>query len=169
MANWRSIPTEAWKQVFDVLVFYFSRRGLRQDAEDLAQKTLLAVLGREDFTFDDPSDFQKVCYGFANKILLAHLRQSRNTGIELDPSTPARHHDLGGLKHTDLEIFLKEVFALGEEELRDKDWELIQNAAEAILSHSPNNFPPAEANRIRVALHRARKKLGRLTGFSTKV
>src|SRR5579864_726204 len=102
MANCRSISPEAWAHARESLVFYFSRRHARSDAEDLAQETLLAVWNREDYEFEKEEDFLKVCYGFARRILLEGYRDAhRHAGSEMDPSHPAPQHEWSGQRATE--------------------------------------------------------------------
>jgi hypothetical protein len=165
MPSCRQIPPEAWAQAFESLVFYFSRRLCVEDAQDLAQQTLLAVARREDYEFEKVDDFQRVCYGFAGKILQAHFqRGGKRIPVPLEPTMQEPEHHAAGAESVEDAIYLKEVLQVGLEQLSERDCLLIQEAAEAQMENRFHNYPPGEANTLRVALHRARKKLAQLTG-----
>jgi hypothetical protein len=133
-------------------------RPLRQDARIWHKD--FAGRARRRTTFDDPSDFQGVFASLTRYFWL--ISASHAIPARVGSKSPCPPPRPGGLKHTDLEIFLK-VFA-GRRGVTRQGLGVDPERRGRPL-HRPNNFPPAEANRIRVALHRARKKLGRLTGF----
>jgi DNA-directed RNA polymerase specialized sigma24 family protein len=166
MANSRSIPPEAWAHARESLIFYFSRRHARADAEDLAQETLLTIWNKEDYEFEREGDFLKVCYGFARHVSKEGYRESqRHAGAELEPSFPAPQHEWGGARATEARILLEKVCAIGRSKLRDKDWQLIQQAAESDPASVAQELNMGNANKVRVRLHRARRKLAKLTGL----
>jgi len=166
MPNCRSISPETWAHARESLVFYFSRRHARSDAEDLAQETLLAVWNREDYEFDREEDFLKVCYGFARHISKEGYRESqRHAGAPLDPALPAPQHDWSGPRATEARMLLEQVCEIGKSQLRDKDWQLIQQAAGNDRASMAKELKLGDANNVRVHLHRARRKLAKLTGL----
>jgi len=165
MPNCRDIPPEAWGQAYQALVFYFSRRYLVSNAEDLAQQTLLVIWNRPEFTFEQATDFQKVCYGFAARILSAERRkQIRTTHAPLDPNMPGPANRAGAQAAEDL-VFLHEVMEKAPTKLTSEEWKLIASTAESTLANVPYNFAKPDANSLRVRLHRVRKKLALKMGW----
>jgi DNA-directed RNA polymerase specialized sigma24 family protein len=165
----RSIPPEAWAKAFQALVFYFSRRLGVENAQDLAQQTLLVVLQRHDFTFEKEEDFLRVCYGFAGNILRASLRKDGKRGeVSLDSIAMEREDPSAGAKRLENAIYLQDVLRVGEEQLNEREWEIIGKAAEAQLESQPYSYGADKPNAVRVALHRARKKLEELTSGREK-
>lgn len=159
MLNCRSIPTELWIQARMLLVSYFSRRGMA-NAEDLAHDTLTAVWSRENFEFEKEEDFLKICYGFARNIYLDGCRKVRNySSYELDNVMESPVHRVNGLEGNEITIFLEEVHKRAEVELAANEWALI---AEAVTSDSTARHGLGSD---RMRLHRARKKLAKLTGW----
>jgi DNA-directed RNA polymerase specialized sigma24 family protein len=163
MPNFRSITPEAWEHARQALVFYFSRRHGFAQAEDLAQETLMAIMSREDFEFEKQEDFLRVCYGFASRIALKGHRTESKYANDLRTSPPASRQG-NELNKSELAILLQEVCRIGQTQLRDQEWKLIQAAA---TSEDRTNLSTesGDANRVRVKLHRARKKLALLTGW----
>ena len=166
MANSRSISPEAWAHARESLVFYFSRRHARADAEDLAQETLLAVWNREDYEFDKEEDFLRVCYGFARHISEEGYRKAhRHAGAPLDDSLAAPQHEWSSAEATEARILLEKVCEIGRSKLLDKDWRMIQQAAELDRASMAKDLNMGDANNVRVRLYRARRKLAKLTGL----
>jgi RNA polymerase sigma factor (sigma-70 family) len=166
MPNSHSISPETWAHARQCLIFYFSRRHARSDAEDLAQETLLALWNREDYEFAKDEDFLKVCYGFARRILLEGYRETqRHAATALDPSHPAPQREPGSQRATESSMLLAEVCAVGQSQLTDKEWNLITMAAERNRTTIADELKLGGANNVRVRLHRARKKLAKLTGL----
>jgi DNA-directed RNA polymerase specialized sigma24 family protein len=165
MANSRSISPEAWAHAQESLIFYFSRRHARADAEDLAQETLLAIWNREDYEFDKEEDFLRVCYGFARHISKEGYRETvRHAGVPLDPSLPMPQHEWSGARATESRILLEKVCEIGRSQLHEKDWQIIEQAADIDRATMAKEFNMGDANNVRVRLHRARRKLAKLTG-----
>lgn len=166
MLNCRAIAPTAWEHARKVLVFYFSRRHGRMDAEDLAQETLASVWSRNDYGFEKEQDFLRVCYGFARLILQKGYREARkHAGEELNASRPAAGHSTGGAAEAEWRILLFQICQVGASQLREKEWQLIQDAATSDFAGTARESTLADANTVRVRLHRARKKLARLTGW----
>src|ERR1700743_619659 len=118
MINSHSIPKELWVHARERLIFFFSRRLGIQNAEDLAQTTLLAVWGRKDFEFEKEEEFLRVCYGFARKILKEVYRDKKNQEwVELDSDLEEKISGVRGLKGAEAAAFLAEVGRLGREML----------------------------------------------------
>ncbi|HLJ30746.1 MAG TPA: hypothetical protein VKY85_28840 [Candidatus Angelobacter sp.] len=166
MANCRSMPPETWAHARECLVFYFSRRHARSDAEDLAQETLMALWNREDYEFEKEEDFLKVCYGFARHISQQGYRETeRHAGDPLDPSLHAAPHEWSSQRAMESRMFLAEVCEIGRSQLRDNDWQIIQQGATSDRATMAEEFKMGDANNVRVRLHRARRKLAKLTGL----
>jgi len=165
MLNCRSITPEAWAQAREALIFYFSRRHGSDRADDLAQETLAALWIREDYEFEKEEDFLRVCLGFARMISQAGYRQTRResefVGMEHEAMSPNHHPD--GAAATEHRILLEQICTLGESRLREQDWQLVVQAATS--DGEPTDMIPSERNRFRVSLHRARKKLEKITGW----
>jgi DNA-directed RNA polymerase specialized sigma24 family protein len=164
MFNSRNIPNELWAQARQVLIFYFTRRFGIQNAEDLAQDTLLAIWTREDYEFAEREDFLKVCFGFARNILKEGYRENLKVSgeIEIDPEFEEVVPYVKGLKGPEVSAFLEQVKRCAEEELAPKDQQLLDNAIKGNEDDGPN------PGNIRVRLHRIRKKLGEKTGWTKK-
>jgi DNA-directed RNA polymerase specialized sigma24 family protein len=159
MLNCRSIPPELWVHARKCLIFFFSRRG-DPNAEDLAQETLMTVWAREDYQFEKQEDFLKVCYGFARKILFGgHRERRKHAAEELGISVGSRMQEIKGLEGTEVSVFLEEVRCRADAELQEEEWAAIQAAIDR-----DGQQPPVD-NKGRVQLHRARKKLAKLTGW----
>jgi hypothetical protein len=160
----RCIPESEWERARRLLVFYFAHRGVL-NAEDLAQETLTEFWRREDYTFDRDEDFLRVCYAFASRILQASSRKERRRGTgEFDENQVAPKRGAGGLNSAESAVFLNEVIATGRSELGD-GWKTIVESAMNGGAGTTAGGDPRESNRIRVQLHRARRKLVRLTGW----
>lgn len=156
----RSIPPALWAHAQEALVFYFLRRHGITYAEDLAQETLTALLGREDFEFEREEDFLRVCYAFAAHVSQSGSRKIRKHGnSSFDPVIHDRAAANGaasaGMHSSEMSVLLDEVIRIGSSQLRDDEWEAICAAAEGDAS--------AGGNRFRVRLFRARQKLLKLT------
>jgi DNA-directed RNA polymerase specialized sigma24 family protein len=166
MANSRSISPETWAHARESLVFYFSRRHARSDAEDLAQETLLTIWNREDYEFDKEEDFLKVCYGFARLISKEGYRKSqRHAAAALDSSLPAVPDERNSPKAIESRLLLEKVCAIGESQLRGEEWEMIRQSVDHDREGMAQEFKMGDANNMRVRLHRVRRKLAKLTGL----
>jgi hypothetical protein len=166
MINCRSVSPKTWEYARQALIFYFTRRHGLSGAEDLAHETLASILSREDYQFEKEEDFLKVCYGFASHVLQAAWRESDKSGGNLSNAilaAPSRKAQ--GLSDTELRVFLDEVLRLGKEQLRDVDWRLIQQSIVLEGDSAGVDLDPADANKARVRLHRARRKLAKLAGW----
>jgi DNA-directed RNA polymerase specialized sigma24 family protein len=167
MITCRSIPAATWAHAYDALVFYFSRRHGADRAQDLAQDTLTTVWTREDFEFGQEEDFLKVCYGFAVRISLAGFREARrNATEELNPDLEPPSGGGSGLNAAEMRLMLEEVMRAGEVHLKARDWEAIRQAAVAGRRSVSGLGEAADANYFRVRLHRARRKLAKITGWA---
>lgn len=166
MPTCRSIPAEAWEHARQALVFYFSRRHGFSDAEDLAQEALATLWGREDYEFQKEEDFLRVCFGFARLVSLQGYRRSqKHAGDEMDGVEPAPSQGEGSAVQTEMRILLDQVCRMGASKLNEKDWELIRHAAAGDRAAAAEALDIGDANNLRVRLHRARKRLARLTGW----
>lgn len=166
MTNCRSISPEVWAHARESLVFYFSRRHARSDAEDLAQQTLLAIWSREDYEFDKEEDFLKVCYGFARLISKEGYRESqRHAGDCLESSLPAPSHERNSPRSIEARLLLEKVCAIGESQLSDEEWRMIRQSMDCDRADMAQEFKMGGANNMRVRLHRVRRKLAKLTGL----
>lgn len=165
MLNCRSIAPGTWEHARQALVFYFSRRHGFSRAEDLAHDTLSAILSREDYHFEKEEDFLRVCYGFAGHILQAARREAlKHSASGQEIAKEAIESRVLGLNSAELTVYLDELLKIAKSRLRDPDWGLIQQAIVLDGEFAPAS-DPAIANRTRVKLHRARKKLARLVNW----
>lgn len=159
MLSCRSIPQEKWVHAHKVLVYFFSRKGIL-NPEDLAQETLMTFWSREDYLFENEGDFLKVCYGFANKILLDSYRVNRkHAAEELDFPVESRVQSIQGLEGSEVSVFLEEVRHRADAELLEEE----RIAIQAAIDHDRQEQPVDGKQRVR--LYRARKKLAKLTGW----
>ncbi|MGA2601274.1 MAG: hypothetical protein ABSH09_30285 [Bryobacteraceae bacterium] len=164
MPTSRSIPDALWEKARRVLVFYFTHRGIL-NAEDLAHDTLAALLTRDDFEFSEDADFIKVCHGFARKIFLAAWRRGQREMVDLDETWTEHGSSAGGLNSMEMRVFVGEVITLAELHLTERDREAIDSKVREAVDGDETEKDGGSANRYRVQLHRARKRLGRLTGW----
>ena len=138
-------------------MFYFSRRHQFDNAEDLAQETLAAVLTRDDFEFEKEEDFLKVCYGFAGRISQAGYRQTqKHAASELDPNAHPSGARTCRLDPAEAAVLLDEVIRTAELHLKADDWRLIQQAMSTDRGTIANQLNLGDANNVRVRLYRAR-------------
>ena len=163
------MPPEAWAKAREALVFYFSRRHASDRAEDLAQETLAAVWNRGDYEFEKEADFPRVCLGFARLISQAGYRRAQKdliqtTGVDYEVASP--NEQAGGAGSTESRILLEQVCQLGQNRLRDRDWQLVMQAATG--DNGSNHLPADQRNKFRVSLHRARKRLEEVTGWRNR-
>lgn len=165
MPTSRDIDQETWTHARECLVYYFSRRDL-PDPEDLANETLLAIWMRSDYVFERTEDFLRVCYGFADKIRRQGFRQAKKQFLNLSDESVASHSgNLKGLRGAEIPVFLKEVQQTTENRLRESEREFIDAAASDEMPEALKARDGAAANRFRVGLHRARRKLAKMTGW----
>jgi DNA-directed RNA polymerase specialized sigma24 family protein len=149
-------------------VRYFASRHGRVEAEDLAQNTLFKVWEREDYQFQNVSDFPKVCLGFARNVSFEGFRSERNSQSTLDFDTAAPAHRAESHRAAESRILLDEVCKTGAARLKPREWGAILGAVSRAESvHSPVR-ESSESNRDRVFLHRARRKLREITGWRGK-
>lgn len=159
MLNSRSVSAELWVNAHKCLVLYFARRRCL-NAEDLAQETLMTVWRREDFVFEKPEDFLKVCYGFARHILQENNRDGqKHAADELAADVASTPLKVQGMQLQELQVFIDEVRVHAKAELLAEELALI---VEALKRDGCN---PPLSSQLRVKLHRARKKLGKITGW----
>jgi hypothetical protein len=164
--RWQSISAAAWERARRLLVLYFSRRFCGGYAEDLAQETLASICGRGDYAFEKEEDFLCVCYGFARRILRKGYRDAlKHAAEELDGSLAAPAHEAGGAVSAEMRVLLAQVCRIGASELHESEWRLIRNAAASGCAGENKVSDLSDANRTRVRLYRARRKLARLSGW----
>lgn len=164
--NCRSISPETWEHVRQCLIFYFSRRHGVTEAEDLTHETLLALWHREDFEFEREEDFPRVCYAFAGRVSKAGYRATqKHAYTELDPELAMPDRAAGGLKEAELGIYVSEVLHLAQSRLGERDRALLEQSMEPAERSENGGLTAGEASNMRVYLHRARKKLARITGW----
>src|SRR5438105_4015533 len=92
MVSCRDIPPSEWEHARQALCFFFSRRLGQNNADDLAQETLLRLWSRPDFEFAKPEDFPKVCFGFAHYVCQQMCRESAkeaSVSLDFDAVAPA--------------------------------------------------------------------------------
>src|SRR5437660_6335643 len=99
MANSRSVPPALWAHSREALIYFFANHHGMPEAEDLAHETLAELWRREDYIFNSAEDFMKVCYGFANNILLtAKRRRPRHAAVPLQNTIPAAGGSIQGME-----------------------------------------------------------------------
>lgn len=147
------------------LRFYFSARGEARDAEDLIQRTFAKMLERDDYEFAQIEDFRPVCYGFASKILQSHRREKAKLPEPLPDGVADTQERFDSARANENRLFLQQVQQLAKEELTEAEWALVMKGARAILDKVPYDFPPEEATKLRVRLHRLRKMLVEIIGW----
>jgi hypothetical protein len=155
----RDIPEEDWKKAGERLVYVFSRGHGADNARDLAQETLRAVWERADYQFEKREDFMPVCLGFARLISQAgHRKAYRYSGGAVPDDLPSRSGE--SAEAVEQGILLQQILQQGKVNLRAEEFKLILEP------------PPAaslqEANRVRVARHRALQKLARILGLKPR-
>jgi DNA-directed RNA polymerase specialized sigma24 family protein len=161
MLNCRSIPPEKWVHARKALIYFFSRRG-SSNPEDLAHDTLVTMWSREDYQFEKEEHFLRVCYGFAKNILREGYRTNRKHAVEAPiDSVESSVRGIQGLEGDEARIFLEEVCRRADAELEEEEWAAIQAAVDR-----DSEDQPVEGKQ-RVRLHRARKKLAKLTGWQS--
>lgn len=164
--NCRDIPEEMWKDARQSLYFYFSRRCGFDDAADLAQETLLRILGRPDYTFADLADFPKICHGFARHVALENQRKAPKwvtVDWEAEQNNTAQYGP--GPETVEDVVLLHEVLQAGQKVLSKQEREVIGKAIEREAESGPAQaMAPAD----RVRLSRARHKLWDYIGWNKK-
>lgn len=164
MINCRSVSPKAWEHARQALVFYFTRRHGLSSAEDLAQETLATVLSREDYQFEKEEDFLRVCYGFAGHMLQTARREvAKSSCNSIDSVLKAGCAEMHGLKDAELNVYLNEILRLGKDQLREADWQLIQQSIVLDGNRGAGSDPTSDSARVK--LHRARRKLAQLAGW----
>ena len=159
MLTCRDIPAEDWEKARERLVYYFSRGHGADNARDLAQETLAAVLQRDDYQFETREDFLPVCLGFARRISLSGFRKAiRYSGGPVDDDLPG--HPSESAEAVQRGILLAQVLKKARAELREEEYDLILE--------SPAGSDPQQSNRQRVTRHRALKKLARALGLKPR-
>ena len=147
--------------------FFASRHGCLE-AEDLAQQTLLKVWEREDYEFQNVSDFPKICLGFARNISFEGFRATRNTETALDFEAPSSAHTAESAHAAESRLLLEEVCRTGAARLKPREWRAILGSMTRSELAPGSARESAESNRNRVFLHRARQKLREITGLHRK-
>jgi hypothetical protein len=168
MPTSRSIPESSWEHARKALIFYFTHHGAA-NAEDLAQETLSELWRRDDYEFKKEGDFPRVCYAFARLILMADWRRERKReSAELAHCQQAPVYSAIHLNRAELATYLEEVMEAGRAKLSARDWNVIQDSV-TDDSGSEGTADANEANKARVQLHRARRRLGRLIGWKRQL
>jgi hypothetical protein len=117
---------------------------------------------REDYQFEKEEHFLRVCYGFAKNILREGYRTNRKHAVEAPiDSVESSVRGIQGLEGDEARIFLEEVCRRADAELEEEEWAAIQAAVDR-----DSEDQPVEGKQ-RVRLHRARKKLAKLTGWQS--
>jgi hypothetical protein len=163
------MPPAAWSDARLKLVHFFSRGRVLYNAEDLAHDTLAALWSRDDYEFRSESEFGLVCYGFAKRVLQASFRREcRNACEDLTDSAGPVQVNAFGLNRAEMAIYLDEVLTLGNSQLREREWKMIQSGVLDDRETLARKFALGTANNARVHLSRARKKLALLAGWDKK-
>jgi DNA-directed RNA polymerase specialized sigma24 family protein len=162
----RSIPEPEWERARELLIFYFSRRHGFSDAADLAHETL-AALWESDFEFKSVADFPLVCHAFARLISLSAFRKSSRFVAEHREadSIAARDQSAFGLTPTEMRICLGQIAEAAQSRLSGREWDVIEKSTELERSAVGAELGLGDANNVRVFLHRARRKLKKITGW----
>src|SRR5215813_13323562 len=123
MPNCRSISPEAWAHARESLIFYFSSRHGRFDAEDLAHETLLAIWNREDYEFEKEEDCLKVCRGFAERVSRQGFRKALRHNASALPDEAlfaAPQQRWGSPRATESALLLTQVLKIGKSQMDEK-------------------------------------------------
>ncbi len=169
--NCRDVPPDLWSHARAAIFMFFSRRLGVEQADEVAQATLLAVLRREDYLFDKEEDFLRVCLGFAKKVAPELARSAERRSMDaLDFETAAPSARIGRLEGVETSIYLEETMRLGSEQLSDLEWRLTNRSTvctgDELIDEFPDEFKNVEA--LRVQLFRARRKLAKIVGWQKK-
>jgi len=164
--NCRLVSPETWEHARQALVLFFAHRHGAANAEDLAQRTLMKILSRDDYEFAKEEDFLKVCYGFASLINRERYRETlKHSAVPLEFEPESGGLGTRGLRETEMKVFLDEVLRAGKERLGHRDWQILQKAVSADAKTLAVEFDLGDANNARVHLHRLRRKLAEITGW----
>ncbi len=166
----RDVSQKSWEQARAALIFYFQKRVGFQKAEDLAQQTIERILTKEEFTFEQESDFLRVCLGFAAKIRFEEYRkETKRQERSLEDCPAATGLQTQTREKPEIRIYLEEVLRIAKKNLRNKDWSFLEEEMELFASHSTETLNAAEQNRLRVRRHRLREKLQKLLNWKPTV
>jgi DNA-directed RNA polymerase specialized sigma24 family protein len=164
MMSCHEIPEYEWEHVHQALKYYFSRRLGLDNAEELAQETILRVWSRPDLEFETLDDFARLCFGFARYVYLEKCRErAQESTTELGFNVLAPESYVGSPRGTEAAVMLREVLEVGRAQLNEKEWRLLQNASDREMLDA--SMGPAKG-KDRIGLYRVRKKLARLVGWS---
>jgi RNA polymerase sigma factor (sigma-70 family) len=147
------ITDDAWRHVSSALVRYFT--GKLPNPEDLAQVTLMRVAAwlREGNMIEGDHGFERVCFGFARKILLEEQRRRRKIPEQLpedrDQASPV--NKTRGLNSVEARILLLQALS----QLSPEDQELIEDAENMSSEELEKKYGKSKS----VKLFRARKRL----------
>jgi DNA-directed RNA polymerase specialized sigma24 family protein len=159
LAAQEGISDEAWEEAKSRLNFYFGHHG-GASREDQCQETLTRVLSwiRAGNQIEGKDGFQKLCYGFARKVLLESLERSRRKQTDqLDSDLPDKEGKTLGLSRREVAVWLNEILAL----LSPPDREIILAAEVMDAALLAKTFGTTVPNAT-LRLCRARKRLRRL-------
>jgi hypothetical protein len=152
----RDVPPAEWAHARQALIRYFQHRLHAENSEDLAHDVLAAMWSRPDIRFES-KDFLRMCYGFARRVRLAATRTGQRAPLPLEElAIEAIQSEAHGLCGVEVDVYLEELLRIGSEVLAESDWQLLQSRTK---DNAPAPAGSAEGNRMRVRLHRARKKL----------
>ena len=70
-----------------------------------------------------------------------------------------------GARAIEARILLEKVCEIRRSQLDEKEWQIIEHAADSDRARMAKDLHMGDANNVRVRLHRARKKLAKLTGL----
>jgi DNA-directed RNA polymerase specialized sigma24 family protein len=164
--NCNEIPEKIWKETRQTLFFYFSRRFGFDDAGDLAQETILRILSRPDYTFDDMADFPKICLGFARNVAHEYRRKAAEwVTVDWEDELSNAMQYGSGAEGAEKAVLLRETLEASQTLLNKQERKLIQKATARDAGGAPAE-PMAPAARVR--LSRARQKLAAYIGWKKK-
>jgi RNA polymerase sigma factor (sigma-70 family) len=160
----QDIPNEAWEDARTKLVFYFSHRG-GSDPQDLAQETLTRLFRwlSTGNKIEGVHGFQKLCYGFARRVLYED-NDARHRQIEpLDGDIKATANTTRGLSSNESRILVGELLA----RLSPEDQQLVLAAECMNPKHLATRFGTSVKN-VNVRVFRARQRLRKIAQTQMK-
>lgn len=164
--NCSEIPEKMWVETRQSLYFYFSRRFGFNNADDLAQETLLRVWSRPDYVFKDSSDFPKVCIGFARNVAYEHRREAAIwVTVDWEAELKDEVQYGPGPEVAENMVLLRETLEASQTVLSEQERKLIGKASERDRGGTAAK-PMDPAGRVK--LSRARRKLADYIGWKKK-
>ena len=168
MPTCRDIPPDKWEHARNALIYSFTHRYRYSldEADDLAQDTLAAVLSRPDYEFASVDDFLRVVRAFAKKVVLANWRRAakQTVGAADGEFPPAASRKPFGLTPVEMGILLDEVARRVKKELTERERQVLEQSDQEDRESAAKRLGLRDANHFGVILHRARKKIAKIVG-----